>query len=126
MDRLSNGPFDDLAEEAGFKGTEHCITPASTMYAVHGPLGLDRPELGYLDDLRQLLRLCQKQSVMEALVGDSDDAAATDEIVHGAEALYRHVAQLVGYRSDLRPWEDPSRDTRPFAERMANPDDIPF
>jgi hypothetical protein len=131
MGRLTNGPFDDLAEAAGLKGTDLCITPASTIYALVGPHaispdGIARPEYGDIDDLRLLLRRCREQDVAEALVGVTGDIESTAMILRGVEDLYRRCAQLVGYRSDIHDREDPARDRRPFAERMANPDDIPF
>ncbi len=51
MSRLGNGPFDDLAETAGFTGTDQHITVASTVYAIHGPYGIEDPKLGDLDAL---------------------------------------------------------------------------
>lgn len=121
---LPTGPFDALALKAGYKGTDLTITAASTIYAVHGPDGIDEPQMGDLDWLRMLLQSCRTPGAFEAIVGSSDDPAAISDMLTGVEAMYRRLAQLTGYRQDIHPDERPA----PYMPEHAAvwPDEIPF
>ncbi len=59
-------------------------------------------------------------------MGETDEPDAMCQMLRGVEDLYRRLAQLVGYRTDIHPREDPARDPRPIAEKILDLDDIPF
>jgi hypothetical protein len=90
------GPFDALAREAGYVEPALPITPASVMFAVHGPDGAKETKLGDLDWLRLLLRSCQNPGAFEALDGEDGDPDATSMMLRGVEDLYRRLARLTG------------------------------
>lgn len=90
------GPFDGAAAAAGFVETSLPITPASVIYAVHGPDSLEHPGLGDLDWLRLLLRSCQKPGAFAAIDGEDGDPDATSIMFAGVEGLYRRLATLTG------------------------------
>ncbi|WP_375453428.1 hypothetical protein [uncultured Methylobacterium sp.] len=93
-----------------FQQQQACAAaPAPLLEAVHGPDGADDPRLGDLASLRDLLRACWGQRPFEALLGDSDDAAALCETIRGVEDLYRRLASLTGQRTDIYDREHPDR-----------------
>lgn len=112
------GPFDALALKAGYTGTDLTITAASTLYAVHGPHGVARGTIVEMSDLtwlRLLLRECGKQRVLEAIIGDDGVPELVSENLGHVESLYRRLAQLVGHRTDIHPYEVPVEDDQiPF------------
>ncbi|KQU31126.1 hypothetical protein ASG63_16665 [Methylobacterium sp. Leaf94] len=122
------GPFDALALKAGYTGTDLTITAASTLYAVHGPDGIDPEAIVEMSDLtwlRLLLRECGHQRVFEALVGDSGDPDAVSLNLSHCEDLYRRLAQLVGHRLDIHPYESPHL-ANPVGGEPAPDEEMPF
>lgn len=112
VQQQATGPFDALALQAGYTGTDRTITAASTIYAVHGADGIEDPLIGDLEWLRLLLRNCQNPGAFKALMGGSDDPDPTLMMIWCVEDLYRRLATLVGHRPDIY---DRERDMKDFA-----------